>query len=68
MPFPVAHALIGASVAAALDRKSEARWKVLFLCALLGVSPDFDYLLNVLRMGRRVARSVDVVAIYRSAV
>lgn len=52
MPFPVAHALIGASVAAALDRKSEARWKVLFLCALLGVSPDFDYLLNVMRIGR----------------
>lgn len=52
MPFPVAHALIGASVAAALDRKSEALWKVLFLGALLGVSPDFDYLLNVLRIGR----------------
>ena len=52
MPFPVAHALIGASVAAALDKKSEARWKVLFLSALLGVSPDFDYLLNVLRIGR----------------
>ena len=52
MPFPVAHALIGASVAAALDKRSEASWKVLFLSALLGVSPDFDYLLNVLRIGR----------------
>ena len=52
MPFPVAHALIGASVAAALDKRSEPLWKVLFLSAILGVSPDFDYLLNVLRIGR----------------
>lgn len=52
MPFPVGHALIGASVAAALDKRSEALWKVLFLGALLGICPDFDYLLNVLRVGR----------------
>ena len=52
MPLPVAHAVIGASVAAALDRRSESLWRVLCLSALLGVCPDFDYLLNVLRIGR----------------
>jgi inner membrane protein len=52
MPFPVAHALVGASVAAALDRRSQSLWKLLCLSALLGVCPDFDYLLNVLRVGR----------------
>lgn len=52
MPLPVAHALIGASVAAALNKRSEALWKVLCFSALLAVSPDFDYLLNVLRIGR----------------
>lgn len=52
MPFPVAHALIGASAAAALNRKSEALSQVLLLSALLGVCPDFDYLLNLLRVGR----------------
>ena len=52
MPFPVAHALIGASFAAALDRRPVTHWRVLCLSALLGVSPDFDYLLNVLRVGR----------------
>ena len=51
MPFPVAHALIAASIGAALDRKSSL-WKLLCLSALLGVCPDFDYLLNVLRIGR----------------
>lgn len=53
MPFPVAHSLIGATVAAALARKSEMRWQILCLSAFLAVSPDFDYLLNVLRIGRR---------------
>jgi len=51
MPFPVAHALVAASVATTLDRKSSL-WKLLCLSALLGVCPDFDYLLNVLRIGR----------------
>ena len=51
MPFPVAHALVAASVSAALDRKSSL-WKLLCLSAVLGVCPDFDYLLNVLRIGR----------------
>ena len=45
MPFPVAHSLIGASVGAAIDRRSEAFW-ILLLSALLGVCPDFDYVLN----------------------
>lgn len=52
MPFPVAHSLVGATVALALDGKSEARWPLLWLSALLGVCPDFDYLLNLLRIGR----------------
>lgn len=52
MPFPVAHSLIGATVAAALARRSEARWQILCLSAFLAVSPDFDYLLNLLRIGR----------------
>ena len=51
MPFPVAHALVAASVATTLDRKSSL-WKLLCLSAVLGVCPDFDYLLNVLRIGR----------------
>jgi hypothetical protein len=42
MPFPVAHSLIGASVGAAIDRRSEAFWQILLLSALLGVCPDFD--------------------------
>ena len=33
MPLPVAHALVGATVAAAVDRKSETFWKVLLLSA-----------------------------------
>lgn len=52
MPFPVAHALIGATAAVVLAKKSEARWQLLCVSALLGVCPDFDYLLNVLRVGR----------------
>ena len=52
MPLPVAHSLVGASVAAALDRESKKLWQVCLLSALLGVCPDFDYLLNWLRVGR----------------
>lgn len=52
MPFPLAHSLIGATVAAALDKRSEARWQLLLLSAFLGVSADFDYALNWLRIGR----------------
>jgi inner membrane protein len=52
MPLPVAHSLIGASVGAAIERRSEAFWQILLLSALLGVCPDFDYVLNWLRIGR----------------
>jgi len=52
MPLPVAHSLIGASVAAALASKSEARWQLLSLSALLAVCPDSDYVLNWLHIGR----------------
>lgn len=47
MPLPVAHGLLGASVVAALaPRKTVGRGRVLLVGALLGVCPDFDYLLN----------------------
>jgi inner membrane protein len=51
MPLPVAHSLIGASVAGAVHPKSEQWWKVLCLGAFLGVLPDLDYILNWLRVG-----------------
>lgn len=51
MPLPVAHGLLGASVAAALQRSPHSRqWKLLLLGALLGICPDFDYALNLLRI------------------
>jgi membrane-bound metal-dependent hydrolase YbcI (DUF457 family) len=51
MPLPVAHGLLGASVAAALDESSESRrWKPLLTGAFLGICPDFDYALNWLRI------------------
>ncbi|HEU4433847.1 MAG TPA: metal-dependent hydrolase [Pyrinomonadaceae bacterium] len=52
MPLPVAHSLIGASVAAALNKKTEGWWKLLCVSAFLGVCPDFDYILNWLRVGK----------------
>ena len=52
MPLPVAHSVIGASVAAAIYPKSPAWWKFLCISAFLGVLPDFDYVLNWLRIGR----------------
>jgi membrane-bound metal-dependent hydrolase YbcI (DUF457 family) len=52
MPLPVAHSLIGASVATAIDKRSGVFWQVLLFSALLGVCPDFDYGLNWLRIGR----------------
>lgn len=51
MPLPVAHALVGASVAAVVHGKSEKRWKLLCIGAFLGVCPDFDYILNWLNIG-----------------
>lgn len=51
MPLPVAHSLIGATVATAVDKDSGVRWRILCLSALLGVCPDFDYVLNWLHVG-----------------
>jgi len=51
MPLPVAHALVGASVAAALRPQFQShQWKPLLIGAFLGVCPDFDYALNWLRI------------------
>ena len=51
MPLPLAHALVGATAAAALHPASQSRqWKPLLLGALLGIFPDSDYALNVLRI------------------
>ena len=51
MPLPVAHGLIGASVVAALLPSSRSRIaKPLLIGAFLGISPDFDYALNWLRI------------------
>jgi|SRR5687767_270041 len=51
MPLPVAHSLIGASVAVAVHGKSPSGWKLLCISAFLGVCPDFDYILNWLNIG-----------------
>lgn len=51
MPLPVAHGLIGASIAVALRQSSRARQrKPILIAALLGICPDFDYALNWLRI------------------
>jgi membrane-bound metal-dependent hydrolase YbcI (DUF457 family) len=51
MPLPVAHGLLGASVAAALRKPSQShQWKILLTGAFLGICPDFDYALNWLRI------------------
>lgn len=51
MPLPVAHGLIGASAVAALLPLSRSRIaKPLLIGAILGVSPDFDFALNWLRI------------------
>jgi len=53
VPLPVAHGLIGAGVVAALRPSSEpGRWKWLALGAFLGIAPDFDFALNLLRRSR----------------
>jgi inner membrane protein len=53
VPFPVAHGLIGASVVAALLPSSRSRIATpLLLGAFLSISPDFDFALNWLRVGR----------------
>jgi membrane-bound metal-dependent hydrolase YbcI (DUF457 family) len=51
MPLPVAHGLLGVSVALALRQPSQLRqWKPLLIAAFLGICPDFDYALNWLRI------------------
>src|SRR5262245_4361893 len=55
MPLPIAHALMGASVALAFRPHSSLKrdWKFLLLGAFLGVMPDFDYALTWARVGGR---------------
>src|SRR5262249_20396440 len=55
MPLPIAHALMGASVVAALRSHGTLKrdWKLLLLGASLGVLPDFDYALSLVRVGGR---------------
>jgi membrane-bound metal-dependent hydrolase YbcI (DUF457 family) len=50
MSLPVAHALLGASVVAALQPDASLRRdrKSLVLGAFLGIFPDFDYFLNLI--------------------
>ena len=51
MALPLAHALIGASAAAALHPASRSlQWKLILLGAFLGICPDFDYALNFMRI------------------
>lgn len=51
MPLPLAHALVGASAVAAFQPASRSnQWKPLLVGAFLGIAPDFDYALNVLRI------------------
>jgi len=51
MPLPLAHALVGGSAVAALYPASRSsQWKPLLVGAFLGIAPDFDYALNVLRI------------------
>jgi membrane-bound metal-dependent hydrolase YbcI (DUF457 family) len=51
MPLPVAHGLLGASVAVAMHPAFESRyWRTLWVSALLAICPDFDYALNWLRI------------------
>lgn len=52
MAFPIAHGLLGATVIilTAKDGK-EINYKRIALGAFLGILPDFDYLLNYLKIG-----------------
>lgn len=49
MPMPLAHGLLGATVAVVATgrRTTPGLWRVLVAGAVLGVCPDFDYLLNI---------------------
>jgi membrane-bound metal-dependent hydrolase YbcI (DUF457 family) len=52
MPLPIAHAVVGASLTLAVwpERTPAGFRRALVAGALLGVGPDLDYLLNVLRV------------------
>jgi membrane-bound metal-dependent hydrolase YbcI (DUF457 family) len=51
MPLPIAHGLLGASVGLALHQSSRPlSWKLLLIGSFLAICPDFDYLLNWLRI------------------
>jgi len=51
MPLPVAHALVGASTAVVLRPASRStHWKPILIAAFLGVCPDLDYALNLMRV------------------
>ena len=51
MPLPIAHAMVGATVVAALRPSSQSgQWKSLLIGAFLGIFPDFDYALNWFRI------------------
>ena len=51
MPLPVAHGLLGASVGVALRQTSQSyQWRPLWVSVFLAVCPDFDYVLNWLRI------------------
>jgi len=51
MCLPLAHALVGASVAVGLRRSAKPHdWKPVLVGAFLGIVPDFDYLLNWMRI------------------
>ena len=51
MALPLAHGLLGATVAAALRPSSQSpAWKTLLIGALLAISPDADYILNWMRI------------------
>lgn len=55
MPLPIAHGLMGAAAVAALHPNFVLRrdWRILLFGAGLGICPDFDYLLNLIRfLGR----------------
>jgi LexA-binding, inner membrane-associated putative hydrolase len=51
MPLPVAHALVAATVVAAIRPSTQSdQWKLLLIGAFLGICPDFDYALNWFRI------------------
>jgi membrane-bound metal-dependent hydrolase YbcI (DUF457 family) len=52
MSFPIAHGLLGATILllANPQRSDKFNWKIAAIGAFLGILPDFDYLLNWIRI------------------